>query len=887
MSEPAIPSGPRAPFRRATGLALACLTLLPIACRGPGSSVEELRARATPTLEEIFLIPGIHGVPPRARSLSADGGWLLLSWSEEPDGDDGRPSPDAGLRVLGVRDPAATDHRGIPLAPLLPPVPGAEEGEEAERPRRATRLVQDWSDHGARLVVARADEVFLLDFPASGGDPRAARVVRLHADPPTPEEEAGEGDDGEPDGSETGSAPERTGSVRSVSFADDDRRLRLRTSKELFVVPIPETPTGSLLDGEVEWITRDIDVSARAITWSDDLSVGFSADEALGYVPAEQPTGEERTPDDGEEEAEEEERGAAAQILDLRTGRAVVLEGLEDIRWLERTSLSGDGGFVVGHDVDRSDQPEPNLVPDYLTPRVSTRRTRRELADDRVLPRTGWLWDTATGARTQLDFGDRGEEPGNPWLRGPGWAPQPQPDSPARYAMTRLSEDFRDLELWCWSPDAWRIVFRDHDPRWLGGPAGGARWSADGRVLLVPSESLEASTTPGRCQLFAVDPDDGSLRQLTAVRGELSRFVPLADGGVVFTASDEDPARRYLGWIPADVVRGEREAEPTRLRAPAGFNGSPLPSRDGSTVVFVHEQLGRPAELWATRVGSDEPAVQLTDTVPEAFEQLDLVLPEKLQVVDGAGTTVHSHVYLPRSTDLERPDRPRPCVVFIHGAGYLQNVTDSLTEYEVNFLFHSRLAEMGYVVVDVDYRGSRGYGNDFRTGIQHHMGGLDLDDVHLVVDELIERRVIDADRVGAYGGSYGGFLTLMALFTAPERWTCGAALRSVTDWRTYHPGYTQPRLGRPSTHPEAYERSSPLDHAEKLEDPLLILHGLVDANVFAQDSIRLIEKLIDHGLDFDAMLYPSQGHGFRDGMHWLDEYGRIERFLIEHLGPAE
>jgi dipeptidyl aminopeptidase/acylaminoacyl peptidase len=189
------------------------------------------------------------------------------------------------------------------------------------------------------------------------------------------------------------------------------------------------------------------------------------------------------------------------------------------------------------------------------------------------------------------------------------------------------------------------------------------------------------------------------------------------------------------------------------------------------------------------------------------------------------------------------------------------------------------------VVVDVDYRGSQGYGQDFRTAVQYHLGGLELSDIHLTLDALAERGVIDRARVACYGGSYGGFLTLMALFTAGERWSAGAALRSVTDWRTYHPSYTQPRLGRPSTHAEAYARSSPIDHAEKLEKPLLLLHGMMDSNVFAQDTIRLMEKLIDLGRDFDVMLYPSQNHAFTDGAHWLDEYRRIERFLMGHLGP--
>ena len=224
--------------------------------------------------------------------------------------------------------------------------------------------------------------------------------------------------------------------------------------------------------------------------------------------------------------------------------------------------------------------------------------------------------------------------------------------------------------------------------------------------------------------------------------------------------------------------------------------------------------------------------------------------------------------------------------MFVHGAGYLQNVTDSMTRYPLNMMFHSRLAQLGYPVVDVDYRGSAGYGRDFRGDVQGHLGGKDLDDIHEVLDELTERGIVDPKRVGLYGGSYGGFMTLMALCTAPERWRVGAALRSVTDWRTYHPFYTQPRLGRPSTHPEAYARSSPIDLVDGLQDPVLVLHGMMDSNVFAQDSIRFIEKLIDRGKEFDAMLYPSQNHGFEDGPHWLDEYRRIERYLLRHLGPA-
>jgi dipeptidyl aminopeptidase/acylaminoacyl peptidase len=202
-------------------------------------------------------------------------------------------------------------------------------------------------------------------------------------------------------------------------------------------------------------------------------------------------------------------------------------------------------------------------------------------------------------------------------------------------------------------------------------------------------------------------------------------------------------------------------------------------------------------------------------------------------------------------------------------------------------LFHQRLARRGFAVLDVDFRHSAGYGRDFRADVYGHMGGKDLDDVVAGVGFLEELGWVDVDRVGIYGGSYGGFLTLMALFTEPDVFACGAALRSVTDWRVYNHWYTNPRLGTPEDDAEAYALSSPIDHVDGLKNPLLLLHGLKDDNVFAQDTIRLMEELIQRGKEFDVMLYPSQGHAFTDPESWIDEYGRIEAYMDEHLRAAD
>ncbi|HVS19840.1 MAG TPA: prolyl oligopeptidase family serine peptidase, partial [Planctomycetota bacterium] len=507
--------------------------------------------------------------------------------------------------------------------------------------------------------------------------------------------------------------------------------------------------------------------------------------------------------------------------------------------------------------------------------RVSTRQARRERADDVERERTVWVWSSDDGARTALDW----EAWPGAILRPLGWAPQPQDASgsrpPARFALQRTSADRARREVWCFEAGVWRRLFAERDPHWLGGPAGGARWSVDGRALLAPAEWMAGTTTPGRCQLFRVDAASGAVRQMTEVEGELDDWWQADDGRVVLTASRGDPGRRVLLLLAP-------EGGPAReFELPAGHLDSPRVA--GDSVLVRRATLGMPSELWWVAADGSRRAA-LGETLPRAILGGPRVQPTRLCVTGALGAQVWSHVWLPPGVALDDPDRPRAAVVFVHGAGYLQNVSDSLGEYPVNFLFHERLARMGYVVLDVDYRGSKGYGALFRGEVQHHLGGLDLDDIARSVDELVARGLVDPARVGLYGGSYGGFLTLMALFTQPERWAAGAALRSVTDWRSYHPDYSVPRLGRPSTHPQSYQRSSPIDHAANLRAPLLLLHGMLDSNVFAQDTIRLMEALIDLGLPFEAMLYPSQEHGFEDGLHWLDEYGRIEAFLVGHLG---
>jgi dipeptidyl aminopeptidase/acylaminoacyl peptidase len=179
-------------------------------------------------------------------------------------------------------------------------------------------------------------------------------------------------------------------------------------------------------------------------------------------------------------------------------------------------------------------------------------------------------------------------------------------------------------------------------------------------------------------------------------------------------------------------------------------------------------------------------------------------------------------------------------------------------------------------VLDIDYRGSKGYGRDWRTAIYRHMGGTDLDDQLDAAKWLVSAQGVDAKRIGIYGGSYGGFITLMAMFTQPDVFAAGAALRPVSDWANYNQQYTGNILNQPQSDDEAYRQSSPIYFANGLKGRLLIAHGMVDTNVHFVDTVRLVQKLIELRKDnWELAVYPVEDHGFREPSSWADEYKRI------------
>jgi dipeptidyl aminopeptidase/acylaminoacyl peptidase len=244
------------------------------------------------------------------------------------------------------------------------------------------------------------------------------------------------------------------------------------------------------------------------------------------------------------------------------------------------------------------------------------------------------------------------------------------------------------------------------------------------------------------------------------------------------------------------------------------------------------------------------------------------------------GQNIYARIYEPTAAK-----KNGAAVFFVHGAGYLQNVHYWWSSYFREYMFNNLLVDKGYTVIDIDYRASSGYGRDWRTGIYRHMGGKDLTDHVDAADFLVKNYGIDPNRIGLYGGSYGGFITLMGLFTTPDVFKAGAALRPVTDWAHYNHGYTANILNEPVQDSIAYAKSSPINFAAGLKNHLLICHGMVDVNVHFQDVVRLSQKLIELKKDnWELAVYPMEDHGFVEPSSWTDEYKRILKLFEEKLG---
>jgi dipeptidyl aminopeptidase/acylaminoacyl peptidase len=308
---------------------------------------------------------------------------------------------------------------------------------------------------------------------------------------------------------------------------------------------------------------------------------------------------------------------------------------------------------------------------------------------------------------------------------------------------------------------------------------------------------------------------------------------------------------------------------------------TPALSPDQRTLALRWTSPTQLPDLYVVPVEGEAAPVRVTRSGTDAFWKISWLPSDFVEFPDDKGKPVFARVFKPKSQHASRA-----AVLEIHGAGYAQGVHKAFGGASAHGgrLYAQYLAERGVTYVQLDYRGSAGYGRDMRTDIYRTMGDRDVMSAVAAIPFLEKTYKVSPKNVGLFGCSYGGFYTLMALFKHPGVFQAGAAQCSVTDWAHYNHGYTARILnGAPADDSTAYKTSSPIWHAAGLKDKLLLQHGLVDGNVQYQDAVRLVQRMIELGKDFDFVTYPIEAHGWATRWSKIDSQRRVTKLWEETI----
>ena len=453
---------------------------------------------------------------------------------------------------------------------------------------------------------------------------------------------------------------------------------------------------------------------------------------------------------------------------------------------------------------------------------------------------------------------------------GPSWSPDG-----ARAIVQFVGENDKDLWITELSvaTAAVRVLTNDHDDAWIGGPPIQSNYTGPTLLEWLDDGSFVfASERGGWSHLHRMD-RNGTITPLTTGAWEVRGATLSPDRrSWLLQASRDDAATDHLYQMPA------AGGALTRLTTVGGRNAGSW-SPDGSRLAVLRSSSVDLADLYLRPVsGGAESRVTWSGT--DARQARRLTTPQIVSITHPDGKPVYAALYKPA-----RPNRERAALLHVHGGGYRQFAHLGWSVYGWSGhlgLLHYFL-EQGYTVLDFDYRGSAGFGRDYRTDIAYSMGQKDVDGAVAAATWLVKTQGVDSTRIGIYGVSYGGFMTLMSQFRYPGIFAAGVSRAPVTDWAHYSDGWTSRILGLPQVDSVAYRKSSPIYFAEGLKDHLLIEHGLVDDNVHFQDTARLVQRLLELEKEFEVMYYPMEPHVIETEIGRYDQSKRAAAFFERWL----
>ncbi len=566
-----------------------------------------------------------------------------------------------------------------------------------------------------------------------------------------------------------------------------------------------------------------------------------------------------------------------------------------DDKTADNIQLSPDEKFIT-YRVSKNASPKNTIVPNYVTEsgftedissrtKVGATQNAQELyvydiAKDTVLAvKTDQITGIFESPEFKKDYPSKAAKPEKDKKES---KPQPRTvifqnlvwsDDGKNNVLSIRSQDNKDR--WIMSLDVptqkLKLLDRQHDDAWIGGPGTGGFFAGTNIGWVNNQTVWFHSEETGYSHLYTVDVTSGKKTALTSGKYEVQQAQPSKDKKYFYLITNEvHPGEKQFYKLPTTGGKAEKVTSMTGAH-------EVLLSPDEKWIAYRYSYSNKPWELFLQENKVNAKPQSITNSLTAEFKSYSWRDPEVTTFKARDGVDIYTRIFKPANPN-------GAAVVFVHGAGYLQNAHKWWSSYFREYMFHNLLVDKGYTVLDMDYRASAGYGRDCRTGIYRFMGGKDLTDHVDGAKWLVDNYKIDPKRIGIYGGSYGGFITLMAMFTTPDVFAAGAALRPVTDWAHYNHPYTANILNEPFADSIAYVKSSPLYHAEGLKGHLLICHGMVDTNVHFQDAVRLSQRLIELGKDnWELAPYPMEDHGFVEPSSWTDEYKRILKLFEDNL----
>jgi dipeptidyl-peptidase-4 len=455
--------------------------------------------------------------------------------------------------------------------------------------------------------------------------------------------------------------------------------------------------------------------------------------------------------------------------------------------------------------------------------------------------------------------------------------------------MMRLNRDQNRLDLLYANPATGnvRTVLQEQESTWIDVETDKLTYLHDGRHFVWMSE------TSGFNHLYLYTNQGQPVQPITSGAWDVTAFHGIDEegGGVYFTAAKENPMERHLYRLPFRTTPDRRRRRsraatstgPVKITQATGMHNLNM-SDDLRYFIDSYSSISTPATVTLHR-SSGEPVkvLESNDALRQTLAAYRLPAVEFMTVPGADGTPLNAWVAKPTNFD---PNRRYPLLLYVYGGPGSQTVTNAWGGSRM--LWHLYLAEeLGMVVASVDNRGTGARGKAFKSGTYRRLGQLEAEDQVAAAKHFATMPWIDPDRLGIWGWSYGGYMTLMALLygDGPQTFKVGVAVAPVTDWRLYDTIYTERYMSTPQQNADGYRDTAPLTFADRLSarQKLLLIHGDFDDNVHFQQSVQLANKLQQANKPLDFMMYPGKNHGIFGGKTRLHLFTKATEYLKANL----